>query len=52
VKPFEDAFHPFLEAKYPDVLHEIGKTLEVSDTIAARLDAAGKQCKEQLLAST
>jgi len=52
VKEFETAFHAFIEQKYPDVLHEIDKTKELADTIAARLDAAAAECKAQFLTKT
>ena len=49
VKPFEEAFHKFIEEKYPDILHEIERTKELSETIAKRLDDAAEQCKQQFL---
>jgi F-type H+-transporting ATPase subunit alpha len=45
VKAFEIAFHAFIEEKYPDVLHEIAKALDVPETIATRLDQAAAECK-------
>ena len=51
VKPFEAAFHAFLDEQYPDVIHDISKTNDLSDVIAKRLDDAAKQCKERFLAS-
>jgi len=48
VKPFEAAFHQFLEERYPDVLHEIEKTKDLPEAIAARLDEASAACKPQL----
>jgi F-type H+-transporting ATPase subunit alpha len=47
VKPFEEAFHKFIEEKYPDILHEVERTKELSETIAKRLDDAAGQCKQQ-----
>ena len=47
VRAFEEAFHAFLEERYPDVLHEIAKTNDLSDTIAKRLDDAARECKAQ-----
>ena len=47
VKPFEHAFHAFLEEKFPDALHAIAKTKTLEDTIKARLDAAATQCLQQ-----
>ncbi len=51
VKPFEAAFHAFVDARYPDVIHEIEKTKDLSDAIAKRLDEAAKACKERLSAA-
>jgi F-type H+-transporting ATPase subunit alpha len=51
VKPFEDAFHAFLDERYPDIIHEISKTSDVSDAIASRLTEAINQCKQQFLAT-
>ncbi|MBI3996722.1 MAG: F0F1 ATP synthase subunit alpha, partial [Candidatus Omnitrophica bacterium] len=51
VKPFEEAFHTFLEERYPDILHEIERTKELSEAIANRLDDAAAQCKPQFLAA-
>ncbi|MBI4003417.1 MAG: F0F1 ATP synthase subunit alpha [Candidatus Omnitrophica bacterium] len=50
VKPFEEAFHTFVEERYPDILHEIERTKELSETIAKRLDDAAAQCKQQFMA--
>ena len=52
VRAFEEGFHTFLEERYPDVLHEIERAKELSDTIARRLDDAAAQCKQQFLAPT
>jgi F-type H+-transporting ATPase subunit alpha len=52
VKPFEAAFHAFLEESCPDILHEITKTNDLPEPIAKRLDEAAAACKQQLLAST
>ena len=51
VKPFEEAFHRFLDEHYPDVIHEIEKTKDLSETISKRLDEAAVKCKEQFLAT-
>jgi len=51
VKPFEDAFHTFLEEKYPDALHEIERTKDLPDAVARKLDEAAMKCKQQLLAT-
>ena len=52
VRAFEAAFHAFLEERYPDTLHEIQKTNELSDEIAKRLDEAAIQCTQQFLSSS
>jgi F-type H+-transporting ATPase subunit alpha len=49
VKAFEQAFHQFLETRYQDVVHEIGRTKELSAPMAARLDQAAVECREQFL---
>jgi F-type H+-transporting ATPase subunit alpha len=49
VKPFEVAFHAFLEERYPDVLHELAQTKDLSETAAKRLDEAAAACKQQFL---
>ena len=49
VKPFETAFHAFLEERYPDALHEIAQAHDLSDEVAARLDEAATQFKQQVL---
>jgi len=50
VKPFGEAFHKFLEERFPDILHEIAKTNDLPEPIAKRLDEAAVQCKGQFLA--
>jgi len=49
VKVFEQAFHAFLEERYPDVLHEIEKTKDLPEAIAKRLQEAVVVCKQQFL---
>jgi F-type H+-transporting ATPase subunit alpha len=51
VKAFEAQFHAFIEERYPDVLHEIAQTKELSEVIAKRLDDAVVQCKQVFLAA-
>ena len=46
VKLFEEAFHKFLDERYPDIIHEIAKTNDLPETIAKRLDEAAQQCKQ------
>ena len=50
VKRFEDAFHQFLDQQYPDVLHEIERTKDLSDAVAKKLNEAAGKCKQQFLA--
>jgi F-type H+-transporting ATPase subunit alpha len=50
VKPFEVFFHRFLEQSYPDALHEIERTKELSDSVAKKLDEAVVKAKEQFAA--
>ena len=50
-KPFETFFHTFIDARYPDVIHEIEKTNDLPEAIAARLDEAAKAAKAQFLAA-
>ncbi len=52
VKPFEAAFHAFLDERYPDVIHEIAKANDLPEVLAKRLDEAVAQCKQQFLATT
>jgi len=46
---FEKKFHAFINEKYPDVVHEIEKTKELSDASAAKLDKAGIEFKGSFL---
>ena len=51
VKAFEAAFHQLVEQRYPDALHEIDKSKELTDAIAKRLDDAAAECKQQFTAA-
>jgi F-type H+-transporting ATPase subunit alpha len=51
VKPFEEAFHAFLDERYPDVIHEIATAKELAEPIAKRLDEAAVACKQTFLAA-
>ncbi len=51
IKPFEEAFHAFLEEKYPDVIHEIDQTKDLPEMIAKRLGEAVNACKQQFLST-
>ncbi|MBI2094096.1 MAG: F0F1 ATP synthase subunit alpha [Candidatus Omnitrophica bacterium] len=50
IKPYEERFHKFLEEHYPDVLHEIEKTKDLSETISRRLEEAAARCKQEFTA--
>jgi len=50
VKPFEAAFHAFLDERYPDAIHDIERTKDLSDAVAKQLDEAAVKCKQQFLA--
>ena len=50
VKEFESGFHAFLEEKFPDAIHEIETTKELSDAVAKKLSDAAAQFKQQFLA--
>jgi F-type H+-transporting ATPase subunit alpha len=49
VQTFEKGFHKFLAEKYPDVVNDIEKTKDLSDSLMQRLDQAGTEFKQQLL---
>lgn len=51
VKPFEETFHKFLDEQYPDVIHEIEQTKDLSEAAAKKLDEAAVKCKQQFLES-
>ena len=46
---FEKGFHKFLAEKYPDVVNDIEKQKELTDSIAQRLDRAGNEFKTEFL---
>lgn len=50
VKPFEETFHTFLDEQYPDVIHEIERTKDLTDAATKKLDEAAMKCKQQFLA--
>ncbi len=52
VKPFERAFHAFLDEAYPDVIHEIERSKDLSDESAKKLAEAAAKCKERFSSST
>ena len=49
VKPFETVFHAFVDEKYPDVIHEIDTTKDLSAEASKKLDDAVAKCKQQFL---
>ncbi len=49
VQEFEKHFHPFLMQKYPDVVNDIEKQKDLTDSIAQRLEKAGNEFKAQFL---
>ncbi|MCG3177147.1 MAG: ATP synthase subunit alpha [Candidatus Omnitrophica bacterium] len=50
VQAFEAGFQKFLAEKYPDVVNEIEKQKELTDSIVQRLDRAATEYKAQFLA--
>jgi F-type H+-transporting ATPase subunit alpha len=49
VQEFEKGFHPFVAQKYPDVVNDLEKQKELTDSIAQRLDRAGNEYKNEFL---
>lgn len=49
IQAFEQQWHQFLPAKYPDAVNEIEKTKELSDATAQKLDRAAAEFKGQFL---
>ena len=45
IQAFEKGFHQFLTQKYPDVVNDIEKQKELTDSIVQRLDRAGNEFK-------
>ncbi len=45
VKPFEAAFHAFLDERYPDVIHAIEQSGDLSESAAKQLNEAVRACK-------
>jgi len=50
VKAFEQAFHAFLDERFPDAIHEIESAKELSDAVAKKLGDAAAQFTSQFLA--
>jgi F-type H+-transporting ATPase subunit alpha len=49
VKAFEKAFHPFLDEKYPEVIHQISQEKVLADEGMERLKQAAEKFREQFL---
>jgi F-type H+-transporting ATPase subunit alpha len=49
VGTFEKEFHAFLASRYPDVVNDLEKQKELTDSIAQRLDRAGSEFKNVFL---
>ncbi len=45
IQAFEKGFHPFLAEKYPDVVNDLEKQKELTDSVAQKLDRAGNEFK-------
>ena len=49
IPSFEKGFHKFISEKYPDVVNDIEKQKELTDSITQRLDRAGNEFKNIFL---
>ena len=49
VQEYEKGFHRFLAEKYPDVVNDIEKTKDLTESIATRLDKAGREFKKDFI---
>ena len=49
IRRFEREFLAFLTATYPEIEHEIAKTLALSETMSRRLDEAITKCKDEFV---
>ncbi len=49
IQSYEKGFYKFLIEKYPDVVNDIEKEKDLTDSIAQRLDRAGMEFKNQFL---
>ena len=49
IPEFEKGFHKFLAEKYPDVIHELEKQKDLTDSLMQRLDHAGAEFKAEFL---
>ena len=50
VKVWETAFHAFLDQRYPDAVHHVGQTKELTDAVTKTLNEAVSEFKRQQLA--
>ena len=50
IAAFETGFHRFIAEKYPDVVNDLDKTRDLTDTIAQRLDRAAGEFKRDCFA--
>lgn len=49
IKPFEDKFFEFIEKKYPDIPHVIGRTKDLDKATFDKLNEATKEFKKEFL---
>ncbi len=49
IQAFENGFHKFVAEKYPDVVNDLEKQKELTDSVAQRLDRAASEFKQQFL---
>jgi F-type H+-transporting ATPase subunit alpha len=47
IRKFETEFYPFMDKNYPDVVHSIKTTLDLPDTVAAKIDEAAVKFKTE-----
>ncbi len=49
IQDFEKGFHPFLAEKYPDVVNDLEKQKELTDSVAQRIERAANEFKALFL---
>jgi F-type H+-transporting ATPase subunit alpha len=49
IQDFEKGFHKFVAEKYPDVVNDLEKGKELTDSVAQRLDKAAGEFKASFL---
>ena len=47
IRKFETEFYPFMDKNYPDVVHSLKTTLDLPDTVAAKIDDAAAKFKAE-----